>query len=73
MSRPHYFHASWVAAGGAGTDTLFVHQNGQALLIQDNSAQIIYQFGVGGTTITVVNIEHITVQDTNGNPIFTWP
>jgi len=27
----------------------------------------------GGTTITVTNIEQITVNDAGGNPIFTWP
>ena len=60
--------------GGTGTDTLTVN-NPDALpvLIQDSGLNVIYQSGVGGTTITVTGIEQITVNDAGGNPIFTWP
>jgi hypothetical protein len=59
--------------GGTGTDTLIVRQNKNAVLIQDNNSNVICHFGVGGATITVVNVEKITVNDTGGNPICTWP
>jgi hypothetical protein len=57
--------------GGPGTDTLTV--DGLPVLIQDSGLNVIYQSGVGGTTITVTGIEQITVNDAGGNPIFTWP
>ena len=59
--------------GGDGNDTLTVKQNGQPVLIQDITGNVIYQFGSGGTTITVANVEHLTVNDYNGNPVFVWP
>jgi len=60
--------------GGAGNDTLIVNQNGQPALIQATTGNVIYPFGNGGTTITVTNVEHITVNDhPNGTPVFTWP
>jgi hypothetical protein len=59
--------------GGAGIDSLIIKLNGRPVLIQDGNSNVIYQSGVGGTTITVVNIEQITVVDSGGNPIFTWP
>jgi len=60
--------------GGTGIDTLTVDNAfGLPLLIQDTNSNVIYQSGVGGTTITVMGIEQITVNDAGGNPIFTWP
>ena len=59
--------------GGTGTDTLTINQDGKTFLLKDSNSNLIYQSGVGGTTITVVNIEQITVNDAGGNPIFTWP
>jgi Ca2+-binding RTX toxin-like protein len=60
--------------GGDGNDTLIVNHNGQPFLIRDTAGNVIYQFGSGGTTtITVANVEHITVKDSNGFPVFTWP
>ena len=59
--------------GGDGNDTLIVNHNGQPFLIRDTAGNVIYQFGSGGTTITVANVEHITVNDSNGTPVFTWP
>ena len=60
--------------GGTGTDTLTVNNRfSQPILIQGSNSNLIYQAGVGGTTITVINIEQITVNDAGGNPIFTWP
>jgi hypothetical protein len=60
--------------GGTGTDTLTVNNRfSQPILIQDTNSNVIYQFGVGGTTITVTGIEQITVNDAGDNPIFTWP
>ena len=60
--------------GGDGNDTLIVNHDGKPFLIRDTAGNVIYQFGSGGTTtITVANVEHITVNDANGNPVFTWP
>ena len=60
--------------GGTGTDKLTVNNRfSLPFLIQDINSNMIYQSGVGGTTITVTNIEQITVNDAGGNPIFTWP
>jgi Ca2+-binding RTX toxin-like protein len=64
--------------GGEGNDTLIVNnrfgvQPAVPILIRDTNSNIIYQFGSGGTTITVINLEHITVKDGNGNIVFTWP
>jgi Ca2+-binding RTX toxin-like protein len=58
--------------GGKGTDTLTVNQNGLPVVIQDNNANVIHQYGIGGTTITVVNVEHISVLDEVGNILFSW-
>jgi hypothetical protein len=60
--------------GGDGNDTPIVNHNGQPFLIRDTAGNVIYQFGSGGTTtITVANVEHITVKDSNGFPVFIWP
>jgi len=60
--------------GGTGIDTLTINNaDGQPIMIQESNSNLIYQSGVGGTTITVINIEQITVNDSGGNPIFTWP
>ena len=64
--------------GGDGNDILIVNNRfggapGLSVLIQDTNGNVIYQFGSGGTTITVANVEHITVKDSNGNPVFIWP
>jgi hypothetical protein len=60
--------------GGTGTDALTVNNPDELpLLIQHSGLNVIYQSGIGGTTITVIGIEQITVNDAGGNPIFTWP
>jgi Ca2+-binding RTX toxin-like protein len=64
--------------GGDGNDTLIVNNRlggspEVPVLIQDTNGNLIYQFGSGGTTITVANVEHITVNDSNGTPVFPWP
>ena len=60
--------------GGDGHDFLIVNHNGLPFLIRDTAANLIYQFGNGETTtITVANVEHITVKDPNGTPVYTWP
>jgi hypothetical protein len=54
--------------GGTGTDTLTVNSNGLPVRIQNGSLQTIYQRGTE-TTITVENVEHITVFDADGTTI----
>jgi Ca2+-binding RTX toxin-like protein len=58
--------------GGTGTDTLTVNQNGQSFLLRDSAGSTLYQYGSGGTTITVANLEQITVKDPGGNILFSW-
>ncbi len=55
--------------GGPGNDTLTIKANGQSFTII-SGGQIIYQWGVGGTTVTVVNVEQITVIGDNGETIW---
>jgi hypothetical protein len=49
--------------GGTGTDTLTVNRNGQSFVLRDSSGSTLYQYGSGGTVITVANLEQITVLD----------
>ena len=58
--------------GGDGDDTLTVWDHAEGIVIRENALNLIYQSGVK-TAITVKNIEQITVVDSGGNPIFTWP
>jgi uncharacterized repeat protein (TIGR02543 family) len=58
--------------GGTGTDTFTVKENGNQFILKDGSGNILYDHGSGGTTITVVNLEQITVKDINGNTIYSW-
>jgi hypothetical protein len=54
------------------TYTLTVNQNGQSFVLKDSSGNTLYDHGSGGTTITVTNLEQITVKDPGGNILFTW-
>ncbi len=61
--------------GGEGDDQLTVNKNYQlSFRIVSGADQTIYQLGDGGsTTITVANLEHITVVDQDGKPpLFHW-
>jgi hypothetical protein len=58
--------------GGTGPDTLTLKENGQPFVLKDSSGNTLYDYGSGGTVITVANLEQITVLDTGGNVIFTW-
>jgi Ca2+-binding RTX toxin-like protein len=58
--------------GGTGTDTLTVNRNGQSFLLKDSTGSTLYQYGSGGTVITVANLEQITVLDSGGTTLFTW-
>ena len=51
--------------GGPGDDT-DSEQSGQSFAVFDGGGAIMCQAGVGGTTITVVNVEHITVIGDDG-------
>jgi hypothetical protein len=60
--------------GGWGDNTLTINKKGQNFTLVDNTGLVICQAGVGGTTITVVNVEHITVIGDDGlAPICQWP
>ena len=59
--------------GGQGDDTLLINKMGQNFTLVDNVGSVICQAGSGGPTITVVNVEHITVIGDSGLPICQWP
>ena len=52
--------------GGPGDDRLTVNKNQQNLTILSDTGTIICKSGDGGTMITVVNVEHITVIGDDG-------
>ena len=60
--------------GGTGADTLTVSNLfSLPFLIQDSNSNMIYQSGEGGLTITVKNIEQITVNDAGAIPSSPGP
>ena len=58
---------------GQGDDTLTINKKGQSFTLVDYTGSVICQAGVGGTNISVVNFEHITVIGDGGLPICQWP
>jgi hypothetical protein len=58
--------------GGTGADILTVNENGQSFVLKDTSGNILFDHGSVATTITVTNLEQITVKDTNGNTLYSW-
>jgi len=58
--------------GGPGDDTLTINKNQKNFTLFDNSGNVIFKSGDGGSTITVTNIEHIKVIGDNGTIIFQW-
>ena len=54
---------------GQGDDRLTVNKNQQNVTILSDTGTIICKSGDGGTTITVINVEHITLNGDNGKPI----
>jgi hypothetical protein len=51
---------------GPGDDTLTINKKGQNFTLVDDSGSVICQAGAGGTTITMVHVEHITVIGDDG-------
>jgi hypothetical protein len=59
--------------GGDGTDAVTINENGRYFTIKDSGGNTLYQTAAAGTTtITVQNIEAITVLGQDGMPLFTW-
>ncbi len=58
--------------GGLGEDTLTILSNNQSFTVYDGEGHILYQKGVGGSSITVRNVEHGTILGDDANPVFTW-
>jgi hypothetical protein len=58
--------------GGPGDDTLTVNKAGESFTLVDGGGSVICQAGVGGRTITVVNVEHIIVIGDQGETICQW-
>ena len=58
--------------GGSGYDTLTIHTNQQNFTLRDYAGNILFTTGVGGSTITVSSVEHITaIGDDGSTSIFT--
>jgi hypothetical protein len=55
--------------GGPGDDKLTVNKNSQNVTIISETSTIICKSGDGGSTITVLNVEHIILNGDDGNPI----
>jgi len=63
-----------VINGGGGSDFLTIYTHGILnYTIKNGIGNVLSTSGTGGTTITVVNVEQITVRDIANNIIFTWP
>ena len=54
--------------GGGGYNTLTINKNDQNFTLKDYQGQLLFQSGSGGTTITVANLQRITVFGEPGNP-----
>jgi len=59
--------------GGRGEDRLTVNAGLQSFTIYNWWGKIIYKQGEGGTKITVITVEHITVIGPEGEILFEWP
>lgn len=55
--------------GGPGYDTLTVNLRNYNLTIKNEVGTILCQFGTGGTTMTIKDIEQLTILDSSGNPL----
>ncbi len=58
--------------GGGGYNTLTINKNQQNFTLKSYQGKVLFQSGSGGTTITVANLQYITVLDENGKPIYTY-
>ena len=58
--------------GGEGYNTLTIWKNAQNFTLQDYQGRVLFQTGAGGTTITVTNLQQITVIGDAGRPIYTY-
>ena len=58
--------------GGGGYNALTINKNDQNFTLKDYQGRVLFQSGVGGSTITVANLQRITVLDEAGKPIYTY-
>ena len=58
--------------GGGGYNTLTINKNLQNLTLKDSQGRVLFQTGTGGSTITVTNLQRITVIGDAGKPIYTY-
>ena len=58
--------------GGGGYNTLTINKNHQNFTLKDYQGKVLFQSGSGGSTITVANLQRITVLDDAGKPIYTY-
>jgi len=58
--------------GDAGDNMLTVNTQGETnYTLKDSSGNALYTSGTGGTAITVLNVQHITVLDLNGDTVWS--
>ena len=58
--------------GGGGYTTLSIYKRGNNFTLKDYRGRVLFQTGSGGTTITVANLNRITVIGDAGKPIYTY-
>jgi hypothetical protein len=58
--------------GGGGYNTLTIYKNLQNFTLRDYQGRVLFQTGVGGSIITVANLQRITVIGDAGKPIYTY-
>lgn len=58
--------------GGGRRNTLTIKKNFQNITLQSYQGKVLFQSGSGGTTITVANLNRITVIGEAGKTIYTY-
>jgi hypothetical protein len=58
--------------GGGGYNILTTGKNQKSFTLRDYQGRVLFQSGPGGSTITVANLQRITVIGDAGEPIYTY-
>ena len=57
---------------GGGYTALTINKNLQNFTLRNYQGRLLFQSGSGGSTITVANLQRITVIGDAGKPIYTY-
>jgi hypothetical protein len=63
---------SAVIDGGPDDDTVTIYGGAQSFAVYDGFGSLMYEQGTNGSTITVRNVEHGTINGNDANPVYTW-